>query len=282
MGVRFPPRAQPSQSNGKRVGESTLSSGVEQLVYTEWVGGSNPSACTMEGLRILNINCQQGYKAELYTYLNKVLGESDYSFVLLQEVHPRVWEFVRKDKNYDVLGAPNRPCILYRKGIGLIKSYDKSFWAHFGFVVGSFETILFKIIICSFHGHYLNPFKRRREIISAKKELLKLSESTVPIIWAGDFNSSLPGEVIFHEYLSLPFFQESKELGPTLFSERTEEFTRIGRIALFLRKLGIKLNIRADHVYSFNRVNFKIKVRKISDVFVSDHAPIEIRIEKNA
>jgi predicted NUDIX family NTP pyrophosphohydrolase len=26
----------------------TLSSGVEQLLYTEWAGGSNPSACTMK------------------------------------------------------------------------------------------------------------------------------------------------------------------------------------------------------------------------------------------
>jgi endonuclease/exonuclease/phosphatase family metal-dependent hydrolase len=107
--------------------------------------------------------------------------------------------------------------------------------------------------------------------------------NVVPIstIFAGDFNTGFPNEIVkIAETFAPQFTWITKDLGPTLDSRYSENLAHLpNRIAAFLSIFNIGILLRTDHVFVDKQTveNHTINCSLLPDR-VSDHSPMEIII----
>lgn len=251
-----------------------------------------------KNLKILSLNCQKGYRVELKPFLQKILSESEYDFLLLQEVDTTVVSFLKEYPSmYEILnpfdadlGENTHECIVYRKSFTLKESSLVSFakmnpnmpargW---GFLAAVFGYEDANVVVGSLHLHPgLSRVIRAKEINIIKDHLLKQVNKNQTIIFGGDCNFGLPGEIFRSEKMLSPEFSRvTKDLPPTLDSRYTETSSwGVARMANILAKLSISIKFKTDQLWidSATAKNAIVQCRTLPDR-VSDHLAIELRL----
>ncbi|HEY4489965.1 MAG TPA: endonuclease/exonuclease/phosphatase family protein [Candidatus Paceibacterota bacterium] len=255
----------------------------------------------MKDIKILSLNCQKGYQTGLKEFLNKVLKDGQYDFLLLQEFTGVAMAAIPEGISYKILhgfnnelGKQSHLAILYRDNFLLKKSTLHSFsFMHptpflihpgFGLLLGQFEKDGREIYIGSVHQHSGLRLGIRMRETKKLKEILRVSlPSAARIVFGGDFNLGLPGEVRrTNTILSPEFASVTKDIGPTLDSRYTENVPVLtNRIAVFLAKFGIRVPLKTDHLFVDRKTATESKINtRILPNKVSDHSPIELIIQE--
>lgn len=248
-------------------------------------------------MKILSLNTQKAFQPALPSFLKRTLDGGLYDFILLQEASERVLPLVRDVGAYrlleafdEVFSAPSHLSIVYRDTFELKSSSLDSF-GHmhpsprlrhpgFGILLGTFGTPQGDIKAGTVHLHSgLRPTVRAREVQALKERVLKERADSIPLVFGGDFNLGLPGEVIHAcGLLSPDFVATTRYLGPTLNSRYSEPHPNIvNTSAVFLAKFGIGFNLKTDHLFVDTETAKRSRARVLPDR-VSDHSPIELAI----
>jgi endonuclease/exonuclease/phosphatase family metal-dependent hydrolase len=251
----------------------------------------------MQNFKILTLNCQKGYQPSFRAFFQKILSESQYDFIILQEANEAVLSIFREcqssylalnpfDSN---LGEKTNICLLYRNIFSLKESsltsfanFNNKFSRGWGLLVGVFEYMNDRIVVGSVHLHSgIKTSIRLKELEIVKGQLLKYRNNGCPIVFGGDFNTGFPGEVASTENLLSPeFIRASKTIGATLNSRYTETAPfLLNRISVILARLGLGFNFRTDHFYidSATLKTWRCQCQKLLDR-VSDHSPVVLII----
>ena len=249
-------------------------------------------------MKILSLNCQQGYNLALKDFLHHIFDIKSYDFVLLQEVDEKVLSFL-DNSSYKLVRSFNEEtgrdsllCIAYREQYLPIKTGFKSFafarkdhmhgFKHpaYGLLWADFKIENRIIRIASIHLHSGTDRRVRLKELQVAKKLL-LDDTTSSVIFAGDLNAGFPSEPINMAQTLLPeFIWETKDIGPTLNSRYTENVPHLpNRIAAFLSIFGMGIKLRTDHFF-VDRESVKTSIIHCSVLpdRVSDHSPIELTI----
>ncbi|MFA5877398.1 MAG: endonuclease/exonuclease/phosphatase family protein [Candidatus Paceibacterota bacterium] len=248
-------------------------------------------------MKILSLNTQKAFQPALQDFLKKILENDIYDFILLQEVTDSVFPLVSNIGSYTLLGAfdetvqaQSHLLIVYRNKFVLKKSSLDSFalmhpsprlrHSGFGILLGTFSTHGGDVTVGSLHLHSgLRSTVRVQEVESLKKRVIAEQDTGTPLIFGGDFNLGLPGEVIRACTIMAPqFIAKTRHLGPTLNSRYSEPHPNIvNTSAVFLAKFGIGFNLKTDHFFTDTETAKRSETRILSDR-VSDHSPIELTI----
>ncbi|MCX6755938.1 MAG: endonuclease/exonuclease/phosphatase family protein [Candidatus Nomurabacteria bacterium] len=248
-------------------------------------------------MKILTLNTQKAYQPDFKNFIVNVLNRGEYDFILLQEVTSSVSDMIKTaSSEYQMinpfdpeLGEHTHGCVLYKNLFTLQKELFVSFailepgfprhgW---GFTGGVFNYGGKRIFVGSAHLHPGLRKKRRMEQLKLVKEKVMAEFGAITVVFGGDFNFGMPGEISCSEKILSPeFVRVTKGLGPTLDSRYTEKTSwGVARIANILAKLGISIRLRADHVYidSLTVKSAPVRCRIVPDR-VSDHLAVEVSI----
>ncbi|TSD05864.1 MAG: hypothetical protein Greene07147_569 [Parcubacteria group bacterium Greene0714_7] len=248
-------------------------------------------------MKILSLNTQKAFQPALPSFLKRVLDGGLYDFILLQEANERVLPLVRGVGAYrllevfdEVFSAPSHLSIVYRDTFKLKGSRLDSFGRMhpsprlqhqgFGMLLGTFGTPQGDIKAGTVHLHSgLRPTVRAREVQALKDRVMKERAHNTPLVFGGDFNLGIPGEVIHACSLLLPqFVASTRHLGPTLNSRYSEPHPNIvNTSAVFLAKFGLGFDLKTDHLFVDAETAKHSEACILSDR-VSDHSPIELTI----
>jgi endonuclease/exonuclease/phosphatase family metal-dependent hydrolase len=248
-------------------------------------------------LRILTLNCQKGYRRELYPFLKRVFAAATYDFVLLQEAPEKLPELLDSAASYRISRSDREPAgqwshlaIMYRRSYRLIshtliafKAERPRFLRHpeFGLLLGTFaDERGFAVRLGSLHLHpSFNRATRRVELVRLK-DALRTKEAGVPTIVGGDCNFG-PWELGFALRLMAPeFVCPTENAGATMDSRYTEPAPSILNAgARFLAAFGIGMRLPTDHFFidrtaaAAHRVSCGALPER-----VSDHSPVEMDV----
>jgi len=245
-------------------------------------------------MRILSLNCQKDYNLGLPPFLTKTLAADTYDILLLQEVTRPVLELLANSK-YSVLNVfdeqvrqQSELAIAYRPALTFRSHQFLSFatlrpempipfnHAPFGALLGILDYAGDTYAFCSMHlDSGIRSSVRVLELMRLKQFLPK----DVPVLFAGDFNFGLPGELSRAARLLAPDFHcATRRLGGTLDSRYSEYANHLpNKIARIGAVFGLGVKLRADHFFTnalFSRGK-SLSCRILPDR-VSDHSPIEL------
>ena len=249
-------------------------------------------------MRIFTLNTQKAYQSGFNEFLIKILKEGKYDFILFQEVTVPIISLIKiTNSEYEILnpldpefGENTHECILYKNKFVLQKQLFLSFStlkANFprhgwGFLGGVFTENGKAVFVASVHLHPGLRKKQRMEQIAHIKEKTLEEIGAIPIIFGGDFNFGLPGEISCSEKILFPEFRRvTKGLGPTLDSMYTEKASwGVARIANILAGFGISIKFKTDQVFVDEVTTREKDIRcHLLSERVSDHLGIEIDVE---
>ncbi len=248
-------------------------------------------------MKILSLNTQKAFQPTLPSFLKRTFDTGLYDFILLQEASERVLPLIQNSGSYNLLEAfddhmvaQGHLVIVYRNSFTLkdavLDSYGnmhpaaKSRHTGLGILLGTFQTSEGNITVGSVHLHSgLRVAVRVRELARLKEKVLEVRDGTTPIIFGGDFNFGIPGEIKRAcTFLSPQFVSKTRYLGSTLNSKFTEPNSNItNKAAVFLAKFGIGFNLKTDHFFTDEETAKHSEAHILSDR-VSDHSPLELTI----
>jgi len=247
-------------------------------------------------MKILSLNCQQGYNPALKDFLHHLFDAEAFDFLLLQEVDEKTLLFLN-DPSYKLVrsfnketGQDSQLCIAYQEKYFPISTGFKSFasmrkdpisgFKHpaYGLLWVDFKIEEKRMRIASIHLHSGTDRQvRLNELLVAKKLLLEGVHSSV--IFGGDFNAGFPSERTDMAGVLIPeFMWATSDIGPTLNSRYSENVPHLpNRIAAFLSAFGVGIKLRTDHFF-INRESAEDNVVHclVLPDRVSDHSPIEL------
>lgn len=248
-------------------------------------------------MKILSLNTQKAFQPSLSPFLKRTIDGGLYDFILLQEANERVLPLVCNVGAYrlleafdEVFSAPSHLSIIYRDTFELKDSSLDSFGlmhpslslqhAGFGILLGTFGTPQGDIKAGTVHLHSgLRPAVRMKEVRTLKDRMLREHAGNIPLVFGGDFNLGLPGEVIHAcDVLSPQFVATTRYLGPTLNSRYSEPHPNIvNTSAVFLAKFGMGVSLKTDHFFVDVETAKRSEAHILPDR-VSDHSPLELTI----
>ncbi len=277
-----------------------------------WLSQKNKEdSAFVDLMKILTFNCGTvkdpeaplyglSYVAGLNDFLINLFQEARYDFILLQEFHTNTYlELEPRLENYKILRAfdtegniDSQLAIAYRKNFILkenkfysfsgFKKFNVKWPGIFGLLLGTFQTPKGDMIAGSLHLNPLLHFlTRKREVQYSKKCLLACNTRKLPVIFGGDFNSALPGEKNSNNTIFVPeFVNVTLDSGPTVDSRYVEPVVFINKAAALLKKFGLKICMKVDHVYADNKsAKMHAHSCKVLNDRVSDHSPVEVILE---
>jgi endonuclease/exonuclease/phosphatase family metal-dependent hydrolase len=249
-------------------------------------------------MKILSLNCQQGYNPALKDFLYRIFNAGSYDFVLLQEADGKVLSYLdhpsyRLVRSFnDETGKDSLLYIAYQAKYFPISTGFKSFayarkdpvlgFKHpaYGLLWADFKIEEKIIRIASIHLHSGTDRQARLNELQVAKELL-LGGAPSSVIFGGDFNAGFPSERTNMAQALLPeFMWATKDIGPTLNSRYTENWPHLpNRIAAFLSIFNMGIKLRTDHFF-VDRESLKANTAHCSILpnRVSDHSPIELTV----
>jgi endonuclease/exonuclease/phosphatase family metal-dependent hydrolase len=241
-------------------------------------------------LDILTLNCQKGYTEGISGFMEEVISEGRYDFILLQESafmtdpdNKSGYGILRKDTGdthhelsimYKNIHAPEE--VIFSD----FRSFDASDANEYGVLAASFGVDDKKVIISTTHLHSgLRKKIRAKEMVFVKERIDDLGFGDM-VVMGGDFNSGFPGEWKIRDGIMSPEYMScGAGTGHTCDSRRSEHNIDLGRLNRVLGKMGISFRFRVDDLYVDSKTASEREVccRKL-DVEVSDHYPLELSI----
>jgi len=245
----------------------------------------------MEKLRILSLNCQRGYQADLGDFLRSTLARDYYDFILLQEATEPVLSALVDSEAYRSLvivsGETKRPlCIVYRESYKPLKSDSISFDdgnPFVGMLCGMFETERGEISVGSLHLHAgIRPRLRLSEIQEAV-DFIKRFSGSAPFMFGGDCNFGVPFELgRACRAISSDARCITRGIGPTLDSRYVEPSPHLtNKVSQVLKRFGLGLRFSVDHVFVSTIGPWQSRrwICRILPDRISDHSPVEACLE---
>lgn len=252
-------------------------------------------------MRFLSLNCQRGYQPNLKSFLQRTLAAKVYDFILLQEFAEAVPSFVRGVELYTILEIYDKQvkevaqtCIIYKDTYQLLeKSYAPFTRMHrdpavrckhltCGSLLARFRNGHESFLLGSVHLHSGIATKvRQLQVDSVKNQVTSLARSGDVVVFGGDCNFGLPGELGKAEQILSPQFScVTKGIGPTLDGRYSENVPHLpNRVAALLGWIGIPTLLSTDHLFVDVQTAdaYTLQSRVLPDR-VSDHSPIELTL----
>lgn len=249
-------------------------------------------------MKVLSLNCQKGYNPNLPSFLDQMLSEEKYDFILLQEVTEKVSKNIEKEGTYKslvtehpVIKGQSLLRILYKQEYELI---DQEFFSlegyhpamtsklEFGLLLGTFMNKDTKICMGTIHLHAgLRARVRNNEMMYLKGKLLQ-KEKDCATIFGGDCNFGPLELKRAFKQMSPEFSCPTLTIGPTLDSRFTEPAPSISnKVAVLLAKFGLKISLKTDNFFinqKASRTWSNISAKVLPDR-VSDHSPLELKLD---
>lgn len=249
-------------------------------------------------MKILSLNCQNGFNPNLLPFLRATLAGGAYDFLLLQEFTSELSDAIGPDLDgyrllhpyNDEKGDHNHLAILYRAAYALRQERLVPLPdlhprivrpLTFGLLLGTFRAGGEDIRIGSIHLHSGLRARVRRKGLSIIRDALIADAGDAPTVLGGDCNFGLFWERRSgKKILGFDFEPVSYHLPPTLDSRYTEPAVRImNRTVALLRKYDIGIRVSTDHFFvSQSLLETSSADCRVLPDRVSDHSPIELTL----
>jgi endonuclease/exonuclease/phosphatase family metal-dependent hydrolase len=258
-------------------------------------------------LSIVTLNCQKAFQPAFKPYMEEILSQRRYDFLLLQEVDLKTLETIQpifKENRYTRLSAFSPKtnselytCILYKNEFEFLRSDFITFTpiviqevTETGSIAGVFKIPLRyrrglkkkKILLIATHLHAsYHLLARKKELRQVKNQALHLDpkDECIKVI-AGDFNNLIKGESKIHDAQMKPEFTNISDFDtPTYDSKYIEPKYSEALYARLFFSGGKRYQMKLDHIFVDSQSAKRLLHDcKVIDVVASDHKPIELNI----